>query len=181
MKVTRACGDASGDTHLEEVEVPNGPVPTVVIRIGPPQRRSFHDFHPAPARGLVIALQGEFEIATTNGDRKRFGPSEWFFADDVGTKGHTTECFGAVQHLLHCQVPPDWDGWTRFYSSAEQCGGEMAASSPGAWIAVEPACQTSRKAIERVPLVEMVTTAVGEVEMSWSYTSCSRPDHFLLL
>jgi hypothetical protein len=112
MKVTRAFGDVSGATRLAEVNVPDGRVPAVLLQLGSPRERGFHDFHPAPARGMVAALQGEFEIGTTNGDRKRFGPGEWFFADDVGTKGHTTECFGEAQHLLHCEVPQDWNGWT---------------------------------------------------------------------
>jgi hypothetical protein len=111
MRVARACGDDSSETRLVEVEVPDGRVPAVVLQLGSARPRPFHDFHPAPARGFVTALRGEFEIGTTNGDRRRFGPGEWFFADDVGTRGHTTECFGEAPHLLHCEVPEDWNGW----------------------------------------------------------------------
>ena|SRR5215471_13907644 len=112
MRVTRAYGDSSGETRLAEVEVPDGPVPAIALLMGSAQRREAQDFHPAPARRLVTALRGEFEIGTTNGDRKRFGPGEWFFADDVGTKGHTIAFFGEVHHVAHCQIPEDWDDWT---------------------------------------------------------------------
>ncbi|HZS16203.1 MAG TPA: hypothetical protein VFC09_16565 [Candidatus Dormibacteraeota bacterium] len=113
MRITRSYGDGSGGTRLGDVELAEGAVPAIALRFGPPQKLPFMDFHPAPARGLVVALRGEFEIATTNGDRKRFRQGEWFFADDVGTSGHTFEGFGEEQAMLHCAVPDDWDGWTQ--------------------------------------------------------------------
>lgn len=108
-------GDPSGETRLGEVQLSDGPgalIPAVALRIGEPRQLPFHDFHPAPARGLVVVLRGEYEIVTTSGDRKRFHPGEWLFADDVGTKGHTSQGFGEVQ-MMHCQVPDDWDDWTQ--------------------------------------------------------------------
>jgi hypothetical protein len=111
MKLTRVYGDSSGETRLEEVEVQGGfgaPIPSIAIRIG--LSRSAHlEFHPAPARGLVVALRGEFEIATTTGDRKRFRQGEWLVVDDVGTKGHTFEPFAEDMELLHCQLPAELD------------------------------------------------------------------------
>ena len=114
MRCTRVYGDGSGETRLGEVDVPGGfgtAIPAVALRIGlarPPHL----DFHPAPARGFVVALRGEFEIVTTSGSRRRFRQGEWLFADDVGSKGHTFEGFGADLDLVHCAVPADWDGWT---------------------------------------------------------------------
>lgn len=114
MKITRVYGDAFGETRLAEVEIPGGfgnSIPAVALRIG--MQRSRHlEFHPAPARGLVVALHGEFEIITTSGDRKRFRQGEWLLADDVDTKGHSFEAFGDDHDLVHCAVSEDWDAWT---------------------------------------------------------------------
>ena len=113
-------GDEAGETWLAEVEFPSGfgaAIPAIALRIG--LLRSPHlEFHPAPARGLVVALRGEFEIGTTSGDRRRFRQGEWLFADDVGSKGHTFEAFGAEQELIHCTVPDAWRDWTTVPNSA---------------------------------------------------------------
>jgi hypothetical protein len=103
-------GDETGDTRLQEVEFPGGfaaAIPAVALRIGL-SRRPHREFHPAPARGLVVALRGEFEIVTTSGERHRFRQGEWLFADDVSSKGHTFEAFGPEQELLHCEVANEW-------------------------------------------------------------------------
>lgn len=105
-------GDESGETRLAEVELPSGfgaAIPAVALRIGL-SRPAHLEFHPAPARGLVVALRGEFEIVTTSGDHRRFRQGEWLFADDVHSKGHTFEAFGTELELLHCQVPDGWPG-----------------------------------------------------------------------
>lgn len=114
MKLTRVHADASGETRLSEVEVPHGfgaVIPAIALRVGL-SRRDHLEFHPAPARGFVVALRGEFEIVTTSGDRKRFGQGEWLFADDVDSKGHTFQSFGDERELVHCAVTEDWDEWT---------------------------------------------------------------------
>jgi hypothetical protein len=108
MKMMRVFGDASGETHLVEVETPDGQIPATGVNTGASQQRPFHDFHPASRRGLVVALRGEFEIATTTGARKRFRQGEWLLADDVGSKGHTFEGFGDEQVMLQILVPDDW-------------------------------------------------------------------------
>lgn len=114
MKFTRVYGDDSGETRLQEIEFPGGfgtVIPANALRIGL-TRPQHSEFHPASVRGFVVALRGEFEIVATSGDRKRFRQGQWFFADDVGSKGHTFEAFGSEQELLHCGVPDAWDGWT---------------------------------------------------------------------
>jgi hypothetical protein len=113
MKVTRVFGDEAGETRLVEVEMQVGfrsPLPVVALRIEP-DPHPHEEFHPAPARGLVAPLRGEFEVVATNGDRKRLRPGEWLLADDVGTKGHSSRRIGDDVQLIHCALPDDWAGW----------------------------------------------------------------------
>lgn len=113
MKITRVYGDEWGETRLAVVEVPSGfksAIPAVAIRVGL-TRQADLEFHPAPVRGFVVAIRGEFEIVTTVGDRKHFQQGEWLFADDAQAKGHSFEAFGAEQELLHCAIPDDWNDW----------------------------------------------------------------------
>jgi uncharacterized cupin superfamily protein len=46
--------------------------------------------HPAPRRQLVVVLDGEFEIATTDGDRRTLTPGMIALVEDVEGRGHTT-------------------------------------------------------------------------------------------
>jgi hypothetical protein len=113
VKITRVCGDEAGETRLMEVEINVGfasPIPIAALRIDP-AARPHREFHPAPVRGLVAPVVGEFEVVATNGDRKRLRPGEWLLADDVGTKGHSSAGIGPEVQLLHCALPEDWDDW----------------------------------------------------------------------
>jgi hypothetical protein len=46
--------------------------------------------HPAPRRQFVIVLDGEFEIETTDGDRRIFPPGGVALVDDTAGCGHVT-------------------------------------------------------------------------------------------
>jgi hypothetical protein len=46
--------------------------------------------HPAPRRQFVIVLDGEFEIETTDGDRRIFPPGGVALVDDTAGRGHVT-------------------------------------------------------------------------------------------
>jgi hypothetical protein len=46
--------------------------------------------HPAPRRQFVIALDGEFEIETTDGDRRTFPPGGVALVEDTAGRGHVT-------------------------------------------------------------------------------------------
>jgi hypothetical protein len=108
-KLVRVYADDAGETHLADLVVP-GPaepteggarahgmrdVPTTTLQIRQLlERRPKLDLHPAPRRQLVIVLGGEFEITTTDGDHRRFGPGDCLFADDVEGKGHTHQDVG---------------------------------------------------------------------------------------
>jgi hypothetical protein len=46
--------------------------------------------HPAPRRQLVIALDGEFEIETSDGERRTFPPGGVVLVEDTAGRGHVT-------------------------------------------------------------------------------------------
>jgi hypothetical protein len=46
--------------------------------------------HPVPRRQFVIALDGEFEIETTDGDRRMFPPGGVVLVEDTAGCGHVT-------------------------------------------------------------------------------------------
>jgi hypothetical protein len=123
-KLVRVYADDAGETHLAELVVPDPAeptpggarahalrdVPTTTLEIHELlQRRPRLDLHPAPRRQLVIVLGGEFEITTTHGDRRRFGPGDCLFADDVEGKGHTHEDVGEDRLVtVAIGVGDDW-------------------------------------------------------------------------
>ena len=48
-------------------------------------------YHPAPAAQFIVVLQGEFSIAATDGETRRFGPGSVFRVEDIPPcKGHIT-------------------------------------------------------------------------------------------
>jgi hypothetical protein len=46
--------------------------------------------HPAPRRQLVVVLDGEFEIETSDGDRRTFSPGGFALFEDTTGRGHVT-------------------------------------------------------------------------------------------
>jgi hypothetical protein len=46
--------------------------------------------HPVPRRQFVIVLDGEFEIETTDGDRRTFPPGGVALVEDTAGSGHIT-------------------------------------------------------------------------------------------
>lgn len=46
--------------------------------------------HPAPRRQLVIFLDGEAEIETTDGERRTFPPGGVVLVEDISGRGHVT-------------------------------------------------------------------------------------------
>ncbi len=124
LSVTRVYGDGGGDTHLAAVDLPpEAPHPsgggrsveladvpaTTLALTEMRERRQTRGFHPPPRRQLVVVVQGAFEIATSAGDRRRFGPGDCLLADDAGSSGHTFEDVGD-EPLITVQigVADDW-------------------------------------------------------------------------
>lgn len=58
------------------------------------------DWHCAPERQLVVVLEGELEVETTDGATRRWRNGECFLADDMGGRGHRTRTIGGRALLL---------------------------------------------------------------------------------
>ena len=123
MKVTRVHGRADGETTLTEVDLETSrdpanrglahlviPTTTMVYAEYPiDQVEMMPGFHCAPRRQFVLSLQGQFEVTTTTGQSKLFGPGDWLLADDVGSKGHRTKGVGDQPRLnLIIGIDPGW-------------------------------------------------------------------------
>lgn len=117
------CDDA-GHTSFADLEIPG---PSLVLDGGTPghalcdipattfsilellQRRPKLDLHPPPRRQWVIILQGEMEISTTSGERRRFVPGDCLLAEDMHGAGHSTEDVGEqLLVTLNVGVPDSW-------------------------------------------------------------------------
>jgi quercetin dioxygenase-like cupin family protein len=51
---------------------------------------TFIDWHTEPRRALIITLEGEAEVVTTDGQRRRYGPGSVSLVEDLTGKGHQT-------------------------------------------------------------------------------------------
>jgi hypothetical protein len=105
MKYTRIYADASGETHLEDVEPPMkdaGNASTMsdlmaakgVIFRETSSEEYFIDWHNAPRRQFVVNLSGAVEITVSDGEKRRFGPGSILLAEDVTGKGHISRGIG---------------------------------------------------------------------------------------
>jgi hypothetical protein len=98
--LTRVWADEEGVTHFEDVEIPledagsigalSAPWPAgqVVFRTTGPDYD--FDWHPAPARQLVVLLDGEIEIEVGDGETRRFRGGEVLLVEDTTGRGHRT-------------------------------------------------------------------------------------------
>jgi hypothetical protein len=98
MKVTRIYTGADNESHLTEEEIPidiNGrvgahsaPIKISEISFIESVDTIEYDWHPAPRRQMVIALEGDFEVETADGTRHLFKPGDILIAEDTTGHGH---------------------------------------------------------------------------------------------
>ena len=69
----------------------------------------FQDWHNAPTRQLCVMMEGIWEIGTTNGEKRRWGPGEVFMPDTVKGKGHTSEVIEGPVSMFFIPVPDEVD------------------------------------------------------------------------
>jgi hypothetical protein len=116
--------DDAGHTTFADLEIPgpdvssDGDARSRVLRDIPAttvniiellERQPKLDLHPPPRRQWVIILQGEMEISTTSGERRRFERGDCVLADDMHGNGHWTEDVGEDRLVtLNVGVPGGW-------------------------------------------------------------------------
>jgi hypothetical protein len=105
-------GDASGETHIAQIELPlketyagtvrgwQG-IPATTAGMGQfVGRKPDVGVHNAPRRQILVVLGGELELIATGGDTERLRPGDVLLADDVGTKGHISRDVGDEPLML---------------------------------------------------------------------------------
>ncbi len=102
MLITRLFSGDDGQSHFAEIDIPltdRGDIG----RLSAPWkangiifRKTGEDYdfnwHNAPARQFVIMLEGQVEIETGSGERRRFGPGDILLAEDTTGRGHISRC-----------------------------------------------------------------------------------------
>jgi hypothetical protein len=63
------------------------------------KRSAVEDWHRAPRRMYLIAVQGMSEVTAGDGEIRRFGPGSIILMDDLTGKGHITRAVGDVDHI----------------------------------------------------------------------------------
>jgi hypothetical protein len=101
MNYTRIYADAHGDSYFETVDVPlnnqgavgclSTPIKVNELFLRENEPNYDWDFHTAPARQFIVLLDGEIEIETSLGDKRRFKGGDILLVEDVTGKGHRTK------------------------------------------------------------------------------------------
>lgn len=123
MRYTRIYSDESGETHFAMADIamrmtpfapPAAPMatapftPATRITFLAPAAGWYGEPHPTPARQLFLCLAGEWEVAVSDGETRRFGPGSVALLDDTTGKGHATRIVGDVDGLAAMvQLPAD--------------------------------------------------------------------------
>ncbi len=124
MRVTRFFTTPDGGSAFDEVEVPlsssaadawgnelrfSEPFASPAVRIFEAPAGAFQDWHNAPRRQLCVMLAGIWEIGTSDGRKRRWGPGEAFLPDDVDGQGHTSEVIEGPVRMVFVPLPDDVD------------------------------------------------------------------------
>lgn len=100
FKITRIYTDVNGDSRFEDKRIvleDAGPigflskaqqVSSIIFR--KVVEDYDYNFHNAPARQYIILLDGEIEIETTLGEKRRFSAGNILLVEDITGKGHRT-------------------------------------------------------------------------------------------
>ena len=112
---TRLYVDEDGESHFEDVGVTLAPVdfapPAAPLNIAQflPTMQSFwvgapigwkgEEPHPSPRRQIFCALQGEYEITSSDGAVRRFLAGSVLLLEDTWGKGHST-CITSAEDVL---------------------------------------------------------------------------------
>jgi hypothetical protein len=99
--VTRVYSDDNGDSHFEDVSIPLRPGGVIGFLSDPLGAKEVifrevdpsydWNFHTAPTRQLIILLDGEIEITTSQNVRRKFRGGDVLLMEDTTGKGHKTK------------------------------------------------------------------------------------------
>jgi quercetin dioxygenase-like cupin family protein len=101
MRVTRISSDSEGETHFEDVDIRLEDFRGNIFRRSKPFEASSMSFavfsgtlavswHTAPRKQAIIILNGEVDLAVSDGGKRRFGPGHVLLLEDTTGRGHTT-------------------------------------------------------------------------------------------
>ena len=100
FNITRIYTGAEGDSHFEDVSIPlreggeigslSELIPAKGLIFREVQPSYDYDFHNAPQKQFIILLDGEIEIETSLGVKRRFKAGDVLLVEDVEGKGHKT-------------------------------------------------------------------------------------------
>ena len=106
MRITRIRAGVDGATRFDEIEIPltdagaigrlSDPFPADSVIFRETGAAYDYDWHPAPARQLVVLLDGEIEIEVGDGEIRRFAGGEVLLLEDTTGRGHRTRNVGSV-------------------------------------------------------------------------------------
>ena len=100
MKVTRVYADAAGESRFGEINIPlkDGgtigwlsecqAVKSIIFREN--NADYDYDWHCAPQRQYIVLLDGEIELETSDGEKRRFCGGDILLVEDVSGRGHRT-------------------------------------------------------------------------------------------
>jgi hypothetical protein len=118
--------DAAGVSHFKERKLtfnplndPNRPAALTNIPLPGANGATFlrlhaganEDWHVAPRRWFLIAIQGESEVIAADGEKRRLRPGMIMLMDDTTGKGHQTRALGKEDHVALVipvtDIPPE--------------------------------------------------------------------------
>ncbi|HLT07715.1 MAG TPA: hypothetical protein VK014_09320 [Cyclobacteriaceae bacterium] len=99
--VTRIYSDVQGESRFEDIQISlknageignlSSLIPAKGLLFREVAPSYDYDFHTAPQRQYIILLDGEIEIETSIGDKRRFGAGNVLLVEDTEGKGHKTK------------------------------------------------------------------------------------------
>lgn len=101
MNITRIFSDEKGETHFENLEIPlidqgNIGFLSETLDVKKLQFRKVsaaydYDFHCALQKQYIVLLDGEVEIETSLGEKRKFQTGEILLVEDITGKGYKTK------------------------------------------------------------------------------------------
>ncbi len=94
MTIYRVYSGDDGESHIENITLESRPELGTLTNLTEVKVQQFdgsrnRDFHPLPGRRLIIHLDGEVEIGTSDGSKQVFRAGDIRLMEDVSGRGHS--------------------------------------------------------------------------------------------